>query len=97
MPGPYDRLVGADANGHLPPTVAAQLKGDKGDTGDEGVGVASITDPDEDGMATVTLTDGTTSTLPLPRGPKGDKGDTGPAQSITTSTPSAGLTRITWI
>ena len=34
--------------------------------GDTGVGVVSILDEDRDGVATVTLTDGTTSSLPLP-------------------------------
>ena len=37
----------------------------------DGVGVSSITDDDGDGTATVTLTDGSTSDLILPRGPQG--------------------------
>ena len=69
----------------------ASLEGPRGDTGR---GIASVTDTDGDGTATVTYDDGATQPLPLPRGPKGE---TGPAQSITTSTPSTGLTRITWI
>lgn len=32
----YDRLVGVDAEGHLPPVVAAQLKGDPGAPGEPG-------------------------------------------------------------
>ena len=52
----------------------ASLEGPQGDTGR---GIASITDPDQDGTATVTYDDGTTQSLPLPRGPKGDKGDKG--------------------
>lgn len=32
----YDRLVGVDAEGHLPPVVAAQLKGDPGEPGEPG-------------------------------------------------------------
>ena len=79
------------------PSDSPLVKGDKGDTGR---GVESITDTDLDGVATVTYDDGTIEALPLPRGQKGDKGDrgdVGPAQSITTSTPAAGLTRITWI
>ncbi len=49
--------------------------------GDTGVGVVSILDEDRDGVATVTLTDGTTGSLPLPpgpAGPQGERGETGP-------------------
>ena len=42
--------------------------------GDTGVGVVSILDEDRDGVATVTLTDGTTGSLRLPPGPQGDPG-----------------------
>ena len=43
-------------------------------TGAAGVGVESITDQDGDGVATVKLSDGSTSSLPLPRGPRGERG-----------------------
>lgn len=39
--------------------------------GRPGVGIASITDADGDGIATVTLTDGSTMDVPLPRGQDG--------------------------
>lgn len=43
-------------------------KGDPGEPGADGRGIESITDDDEDGIATVLYTDGTTADLPLPRG-----------------------------
>ena len=43
-----------------------------GGPGSEGRGVESITDDDEDGIATVLYTDGVTGALPLPRGLQGD-------------------------
>lgn len=46
-------------------------------TGEAGVGVESITDDDGDGVATVTLSDGSTSSLPLPRGLEGAPGRDG--------------------
>ena len=46
-------------------------------TGAAGVGVESITDEDGDGTATVTFSDGSTSSLPLPRGPEGERGERG--------------------
>lgn len=42
--------------------------------GAPGVGIASVTDLDGDGVALVTFTDGTTSGLPLPPGPPGPPG-----------------------
>lgn len=45
--------------------------------GAAGVGVESITDGDGDGVATVALSDGSTSSLPLPRGPEGERGPQG--------------------
>lgn len=42
--------------------------------GASGVGIASVTDLDGDGVALVTFTDGTTSGLPLPPGPPGPPG-----------------------
>lgn len=44
-------------------------------TGEAGRGVASITA--EGAQATVTYTDGTASTIPLPRGPQGERGERG--------------------
>lgn len=64
----YDRLVGVDAEGRLPPVVAAQLKGDPGDPGQPGP-------PGEHGPAgepgkTPTLTwDGTTLLIDGEPGP----------------------------
>lgn len=46
-------------------------------TGEAGAGVESITDEDADGVATVRLTSGVESPLPLPRGPQGDRGPQG--------------------
>ena len=40
--------------------------GPKGDSGPDGRGIESITDDDEDGIATVLFTDGATADLPLP-------------------------------
>lgn len=40
-----------------------------------GVGIAGIDDDDHDGVATVTYTDGTVSSLPLPQGPPGSPAD----------------------
>lgn len=50
--------------------------------GDTGVGVVSILDEDRDGVATVTLTDGTTGSLRLPPGPQGPQGETGPVGPV---------------
>ena len=46
-------------------------------TGAAGVGVESITDVDGDGVATVAFSDGSTSSLPLPRGLQGEPGRDG--------------------
>lgn len=46
-------------------------------TGAAGVGVESVTDEDADGVATVRLTSGEVSDLPLPRGPQGERGPQG--------------------
>ena len=46
-------------------------------TGAAGVGVESITDGDGDGVATVAFSDGSTSSLPLPRGLEGAPGRDG--------------------
>lgn len=48
-----------------------------GADGADGVGVESITDEDADGVATVRLTSGAVSDLPLPRGPQGERGERG--------------------
>ena len=60
-------------------------------TGAAGVSVVAVEDVDGDGTATVTFSDGSTSSLPLPRGlegergpqgepgPQGERGQTGPA------------------
>lgn len=44
------------------------FKGDKGDAGTSGRGISSIADTDEDGIATIIYTDGTSAQLPLPPG-----------------------------
>ena len=56
----------ADALARAEADIAAGLT-----VGPPGVGVSSITTADGDGTATVTLTDGSTSDLLLPRGPQG--------------------------
>ena len=59
--------------------LVARIEGGEftGADGADGVGVESITDEDADGVATVTLSDGSTSSLPLPRGPEGERGPQG--------------------
>lgn len=52
------------------------LQGDKGDTGDTGVGVEDA-ELNQDYTLTITLTNGETFTTPPIRGEKGDKGDKG--------------------
>lgn len=47
-------------------------------TGAAGVSVVAVEDVDGDGVATVTLSDGSVSSLPLPRGPEGERGPMGP-------------------
>ena len=67
-----------------PSTGTVWVKGDKGDKGDDGVGIASATE--EDGILTVTLTDGTVLpgiTLPKSTTP-------GPAPTLTTGTVTQG-------
>lgn len=46
-------------------------------TGAAGVSVVAVEDVDGDGVATVTLSDGSVSSLPLPRGPEGERGPQG--------------------
>lgn len=58
----------------LTPEQKAELKGDKGDTGATGVGIAS-TVLNNDYTLTITLTDGTSYTTPSIRGAKGEQGD----------------------
>lgn len=59
-------------------TVAKGDKGDsvKGDRGDDGVGISTITQPNPE-TANVVLTDGRTIPITLPRGPKGVGGGGG--------------------
>ena len=84
----YDRLVGVDAEGHLPPVVATQLKGDPGEPGEPGkpgspgpagVSVESVerAGDDTEAKAVFRLSDESTHEVALPRGPQGAKGDPG--------------------
>ena len=59
--------------------LVARIEGGEftGADGADGVGVESITDADGDGVATVRLTSGAVSDLPLPRGPQGERGERG--------------------
>lgn len=59
--------------------LVARIEGGEftGADGADGVGVESIADEDGDGVATVRLTSGAVSDLPLPRGPRGDRGERG--------------------
>lgn len=52
--------------------------GEQGPAGEKGRGVASITDLDGNGIATITYTDFTNEPLPLPVGPQGPEGPVGP-------------------
>ena len=72
----YDRLVGVDAEGHLPPVVSAQLKGDPGKPGPAGVSVESVerAGDDAEARAVFRLSDESTHEVALPRGPQGAKG-----------------------
>lgn len=86
----YDRLVGVDAEGRLPPVVAAQLKGDPGapgepgEAGTNGVGVARVerAGSDDAAHAVFHLTDESTHEVALPRGPQGAKGDPGATVNV---------------
>ena len=69
-------------------TYEEWLRSIKGDKGDAGVGIASITKTDSNGLVdtyTITFTDGTKTTFTITngaqgeKGDKGDKGDTGEA------------------
>lgn len=51
--------------------------GEQGPQGEPGRGIASITDHDGNGIATITYTDFTTEPLPLPAGPQGEQGPEG--------------------
>ena len=84
----YDRLVGVDAEGRLPPVVSAQLKGDPGAPGETGkpgspgpagVSVESVerAGDDTEAKAVFRLSDESTHEVALPRGPQGAKGDPG--------------------
>lgn len=81
----YDRLVGVDAEGRLPPVVSAQLKGDPGtpgkpgSPGSAGVSVESVerTGDDTEAKAVFRLSDESTHEVALPRGPQGAKGAKG--------------------
>ena len=64
-------------------TSSANLKGDPGENGADGVGVSSVkqtttsTADDGNNVITVTLSNGTTSTFTVQNGSKGSKGDKG--------------------
>lgn len=64
-------------------TSSANLKGDPGENGSDGVGVSSVkqtttsTADDGNNIITVTLSNGTTSTFTVQNGSKGSKGDKG--------------------
>ena len=66
-------------------TSSANLKGDKGATGDAGVGISQVkktttsTADDGNNVITVTLTNGTTSTFTVQNGSKGSTGSKGDA------------------
>lgn len=71
------KVVWADgwASGDRTQLVTFTLPG--GPPGAAGRGIVSITDVDGDGVATITYTDGTTASLPLPEGPPGSGGGGG--------------------
>lgn len=65
---------------------ALVLQGPKGDTGDDGNGIASITKTATAGLVdtyTITFTDETTTTFTVTNGAKGDKGDKGDSGAST--------------
>ena len=67
---------------------------EKGDKGDTGVGIASVTKTGTSGLVdtyTITFTDGTTTTYNVTNGAKGDKGDTGNGIASITKTATVGL------
>lgn len=66
IPGP----AGADG----PPGPAGADGAPSTIPGPEGRSIETVTDPDADGIATITYTDGSTATLPLPRGLQGPEG-----------------------
>ncbi|MED6214258.1 hypothetical protein PIB30_101258 [Stylosanthes scabra] len=92
----YDRLVGVDGEGRLPPVVATQLKGDPGAPGEPGepgkpgspgpagVSVESVerAGDDTEAKAVFRLSDESTHEVALPRGPQGAKGDPGATVNI---------------
>ena len=73
-------IVAWDGKGKKPDGVVVKdgPKGDKGDTGDKGNGITKIEfarkNADGDNIYEVTMDDGTTHEVVMPKGPKGDSG-----------------------
>lgn len=75
MPSAVDLVARAEAL--VTRIESGEFTGADGMDGADGVSVESITDDDGDGTATVRLSSGVESPLPLPRGPQGDPGRDG--------------------
>ena len=69
MPSAVDLVARAEG-------LVARIEGGEF-TGAAGVSVVAVEDGDGDGVATVAFSDGSTSSLPLPRGPEGGRGPAG--------------------